>query len=454
MAKIIAIGRNPRVFERRLVTDDGGASCCCETRELVFLVFTCCDLIPKFAVTRRVRDELFERCGDRWPSDRANLFKRRGSNECLKFPNPYTDGVEYASLWRDEAEEAGFEIIDNADLFTCVATDSPNPIYNRCYATGTDCPPCPRLCCLKRTWAKKCGEPNNPFPDPPVQGPSETLCCLYGRVADRKWYYRRQDETVQYFWPLNAVGSTDPWCPSGCYTELFAARFKRVTTYEETMRFSRCNSDLEWDFTQTCLGARGYESSESVSRVYGFTDRTLPSCLSYRDTFDNPDDIFTNECTNRNLVPIPNRINRYQRTNSDGLPCWWYTLDTGPGLPEDKFCGSSVSSRCTIRLGEYFVTQQVTYRYNVTCKQGLYFVLIDEEWRWAPDGIVPEGCEAIRGSLFRKTRTQIENNYDIRVVARDGCNESECDGYAREGGTPTLPGPPPVNPDEGAFLFL
>ena len=436
MAKIIAIGRNPRVFERRLVTDRDGARCCCNND--VRLVRPCCGYIPTFAITASVENALTERCGDGWRFDRSPIFKRRGRNECLTF--------DYI-IPRPQAEDQGFEIVDDPDVFTCVATEVQNPIANRCYTEARDCPPCPNNCCLRSLYPKKCPTRQNPG-NPNL----DYVCCLYGRVAEQTYIEHRRLNDETYWSPLNATGSTDPWCPPGCYVDLLNTRLETVLARRENMRFTQCNADHTYEVSSECLNANSYEYGSEVRRYHGVHDRTLPSCTSYRDFFYPPTEYRSDQCTNYTLAPDLPRLYRIQVRDVNGLLCWIYS--TGY-VGAEEYCGEKLNSDCTYTTGSVTIREQITYRRGVGCFQGRFFLLTNREVRHADDLNVPEGCEAIRGSLIQKTREQIEISYSIRTVRRDGCYESQCDGYSREdGGTRTFPGPQPVDPEPGALLFL
>lgn len=436
MAKLIAPDRKFGIVNRRIVTDDGGASCCCNND--VRLVRPCCGYIPTFAITAGVENALTQRCGDRWRFDRSPIFKRRGRNECLTFDQ---------LIPRPQAESQGLEIVDDPDVFTCVATEVDNPIANRCYTEARDCPPCPNNCCLRSLYPKKCPTRQNPG-NPNL----DYVCCLYGRVADQTWYQNIRLNEEFYWSPVNAIGSNDPWCPSGCYVDLLNTRLETVITRRETMRFTQCNADHTYEVSSECLNANSFGYGSEVRRYHGFHDRTLPSCTSYRDVFFPPTDYSSDQCTNYTLAPDLPRLYRIQVRDVNGQLCWIYSTESFAG---EVYCGETLSSDCTYPYASTTIRQQITYQRTVNCFGARFFLLTNTEIRHAPDADVPEGCEAIRGSLIQKTRSQIEISYSISTVQRDGCYESQCDGYSREDdGTPIFPGPQPVDPEPGALLFL
>jgi hypothetical protein len=441
MAKIIAIDGRVRAANRRLVTNALGAPCCCADTGVIYVFVECCDRLPRFVLTKAAMDALLARCA--FSSDQPTAVVRRpGSDVC------YSYDPAYRTLTRDQAVALGYEVIEDSTLLLCVDTTRPDGVANRCNAAPEDCRPCPRQCCLMRVWRARCPDPTR------VETlPKANVCCNYGRVARRTLYYSRRYERSDYT-VLNASGSTDPFCPPGCYVDLLTARYSTVDTGREVARFTACNDDLEIpdDGGFECIEAEHRSTVESINRRWAFLNPQPndSSCLTYVDspTFDEQRSA---ECRDTSLVPggFPARLRRTIQRNADGSVCNILDRD-GP----EEFCLDRYQATCVTDIPNVSrATITTTYQYAVGCRQGSFFWLREVEVR-QPDNVDPS-CPQAAGALIYRERYQEEYTWSIATERADGCPVNVCDGYQREGTYSTFPtAPGVVTPADGAFLFL
>ena len=441
MAKIIAIDGRVRAANRRLVTDALGAPCCCADTGVIYVFVECCDRLPRFVLTKAAMDALLARCAFS-PDQLTAVVRRPGSHIC------YSYDPAYRTLTREQAIALGYEVLENSSLLLCVDTTRPDAVANRCNAAPEDCRPCPRQCCLMRVWRARCPDPTR------VETlPKANVCCNYGRVARRTLYYSRRYERSDYT-ILNATGSTDPFCPPGCYVDLLTARYSTVDTGREIARFTACNDDLEIpdDGGFECIEAEHRSTVESINRRWAFLNPQPndSSCLTYVDspTFDEQRSA---DCRDTSLVPggFPARLRRTIQRNADGTVC--NILDRNG---DEEFCSDRYQATCVTDIPNVSrSTVTTTYQYGVGCRQGSFFWLREVEVR-QPDNVDPS-CPQAANALIYRERYQEEYTWSIATERRDGCPVNVCDGYQREGTYSTFPtAPGVVTPADGAFLFL
>lgn len=441
MAKIIAIDGRVRAANRRLVTDTLGAPCCCAHTGVIYVFVECCDRLPRFVLTKAAMDALLARCAFS-PDQLTAVVRRPGSNIC------YSYDPAYRTLTRDQALALGYEVIEDSSLLLCVDTTRPDAVANRCNAAPEDCRPCPRQCCLARVWRARC-----PDPTQVATLAKANVCCNYGRVARRTLAYSRRYERSDYT-ILNATGSTDPFCPPGCYVDLLTARYSTVDTGREIARFTACNDDLEIpdDGGFQCIEAEHRSTVESINRRWAFLNPQPndSSCLTYVDspTFDEQR---STDCRDFSLVPagFPARLRRTIQRNPDGSVC--NILDRN-GIEE--FCNDRYQATCVTDIPNVSrATVTTTYQYRVNCREGAFFWLREVEVR-QPDNVDPS-CPQAANALIYRERYQEEYTWSIATERADGCPANICDGYQREGTYSTFPTAPVlVTPADGAFLFL
>jgi hypothetical protein len=442
MAKIIAIDGRVRAANRRLVTNALGAPCCCADTGVIYVFVECCDRLPRFVLTKAAMDALLARCAFS-PEQPTAVVRRPGSDVC------YSYDPAYRTLTRDQAVALGYEVIEDSTLLLCVDTTRPDGVANRCNAAPEDCRPCPRQCCLMRVWRARCPDPTR------VETlPKANVCCNYGRVARRTLYYSRRYERSDYT-VLNASGSTDPFCPPGCYVDLLLVQGGFVESGREVARFTACNDDLEIpdDGGFECLEAEHYQREYGFGRRWPFRDFRPgdSNCLAYEDINQYDNEQRSAECRDTSLVPggFPARLRRTIQRNADGSVCNILDRD-GP----EEFCLDRYQATCVTDIPNVSrATVTTTYQYQVGCRQGSFFWLREVEVR-QPDNVDPS-CPQAAGALIYRERYQEEYTWSIATERADACPVNVCDGYQREGTYSTFPtAPGVVTPADGAFLFL
>jgi len=439
MAKIIAIDGRVRAANRRLVTDALGAPCCCVDVGRLYIFRECCDNLPRFVVTQAVRDELIQRCSLTLGSFPTILVRQQGSNTCYSL-----DITTAGTITREDAIRAGYPIIEDAQTLECVDRTRPDLQPNNCFASPTQCRPCPRQCCLTHIYRKNC-------PDIHVADalPKANICCSYGSRARRIYRHEMRYQRENYL-TLNTAAIPDPWCPyTGCLQELFGERVSTQRNEEDISLYIACPDVLPPNNRRhVCESYSLYTRDTSTTRRWAFAAPrpTDTNCLQYEDTVNDQENR-NNDCgPDGGLIPsgFPRRMGRIARRRPE---CDVYAIGAGDPVCDD------IDVTCVIGdvNDQAYTTERLIYRYGVSCTTGSAYYRLERETRSGRQIAGP--CQPDK--LIARETMEMRWSYSIQILDRRDCPTNICDGYARSGSVSTFPvGPGLVTPTEGAFLFL
>jgi hypothetical protein len=421
MAKLIASQRKLGLVRRKLVTDAGGALCCCTRPDLYQVFVDCCDGIPRFAVSQTALNAIRARCG---PLATLGLIVRLdGARTCYR-----DQGI--TMLTKEQVIAAGYEAIENDRRLTCVETSSAYP-PSRCYTQS--CPYCTSECCLTGLYRKQC-----PILMPDSL-PKNNVCCSYGRQATRTEKYSTRYEAIEF--TSLFTGGDDPFCqpPNHCYSELFSQRQIRTSSGEQVVRFTQCDAvGTPARPRVECIRAQHYASEQSVRRRWAFNEpkETDTNCLQYEDIPTNLQEERSQACIGVTddtailaISTFPNRPLRIVNTNPDGSQCI-EIIESG-GYGEGSVCENLVDFRTVCygtNAGFPVKTSITNFSMSVGCSQGSYSFHQVTDWRADDTFACPEP-----GSLIRREIISHTASYSIAINAREGCAPTVCDKYARNG---------------------
>lgn len=432
--------------------------CCCVTQDNYVWTFAeCCNGVVRFAVTKRLWDSLYPRCG---PVGQF-VVRKTGDEACYV-------AVSEIPMPRSDAEGLGYQVYDIGETSIVCWPRTAEGSPTHCYAPVDVCKNCYKQCCIIALFPSGCA---------PVQNldtnPKNNYCCNYGREANATWTSSKKWNKIRWITLNNTYGSPeDSWCQPSCYGRLIKNRSSYESSEQCSASFRKCdiNGDVTGDPEIVSCNGQQYEKKTNETWIYGFDNggRDLPSCTSFRKIDEFPPEKFTSLCT----MGFPFPFDRFPGpaficTGQDNDPetnCTGNFIYGAPdigavGLHETyaagPFCGGNPTplcnpvdnyiSECTNpRFGNRYKLT-TTYRRSARCLSGEYYLKQTLEiYSMKPAGW-PDNeplCPA-NGSLLELIEFEERFAYNIqREGSMEYCDPHVCDGYKQNG---TI-GPPVLNP--------
>ena len=245
------------------------------------------------------------------------------------------------SVTRKEAEDAGWTIVETADLISCA---------NRCQSAP--CPQCPEQCCKIVYIPSRCEDEGS-------QNTDNWECCNRGTEYTMS-AFRVNRQQYRSFTSVNSAG--DDYCPAGCTfgLENFYRNYNESESWNGIYR--NCNTECQPDQTSDCT--RDYvRTDEQLVTRYGFNGGTAgQACLESTET-PTSSEYRENNC---NVLPYP----------EDLLP-GPYVIPSGIGNEPEVLVCEFNGTRVYDNIPGFRKTCTYTLTRNRGCYSGQYQLQID-----------------------------------------------------------------------------
>lgn len=492
MAKIIARNGRVRAANGRLVTDAGGAQCCCPADiQRYHLLSDCCDGSPVYLI--RVQD--FEPLANTTCSEcyDCRLPGTGGTHRCTYrlFDSPLCmrlDRWQAGATCNERITQAilGGTPVLSADMLIglqCLRFLPREDGGRGCGRPLGECRECePRDCCWRYRYRKDCPDfldTHQSFPDPIIR-----TCCNWGThwrargSLDQRVLVETFVEIPGDFSPPESFPPGDPcigWCRRPCRVELPFQRIRKH--YRARLQAEQRNCVAPGDWLTKVRLESNFDQYNTTYLYWGLNPHLLPPNACSVGTCDTRQD-GQSEIHESNL-----------ETELDGLtPEGSFSRIVMPRL---QVCGSgalyvpyrlgeSVSAPCEggpprpvctardvprfVSGAAYYSNWQVeqSYEYFVSCSGVSARTSSVLTYRHLMDSTNPNpSCPEWSGAIFRRVTFEETFSLAIQVIeAREGrtgdCNPLDCDnqGVTAPGTlTPLDPLPRPF-PDDGALGLL